>query len=262
MSACYSCNAILNKKNQSAEHIIPNSIGGILKSYRLLCRQCNSAYGMTIDAALAKEFEAHIATLNVERDRPKPNTTRNPDKPTIRLDKNELFISGHGKQVVQIVAGLTRKFPYIDLNKELLNDSASVEQDITINLPVGSDLFLRSVAKIAVNYYLMKTRGRHHLDTIINVIDGVEENNDHIHHHPLPPGIWNEGEISHLVIIKGNASLKQLHAHVILFNVYSFVVRLSDAYNGPDVQYSYRYDIVRGEEIKTEIILNYDKNTP
>lgn len=250
MSACYSCHTILNKKNQSAEHILPNSIGGVLKSYRLLCRQCNWAYGMTIDAALANEFAALAAALHIKRDRPKPDSLRNPATPTIRLEDEELHISGSAMQVMQIVAGLKRKFSYIDTDSiEASLQTADIpEQHISIKVSVGSDLLLRSVAKIAVNYYMMKTRGRQHLDKIVSVIDGVVKNENHIHTYPLPDGIWKEGEVAHLIIVKGNALLRQLYAHVILFNTHSFVVLLSDTYDGEDVEYSYRYDVVHGDK--------------
>ncbi|HEY1032154.1 MAG TPA: HNH endonuclease [Flavipsychrobacter sp.] len=262
MSACYSCHTILNKKNQSAEHILPNSIGGVLKSYRLLCRQCNWAYGMTIDAALAKEFAALAAKLHINRDRPKPNTMRNPDKPIIQLEDEKLHISGSATQVMQIVAGLKRKFPYIDtgsLDASFENDNTP-DQHISTKLSIGSDLLLRSVAKIAVNYYLMKTRDSHYLDEIISVIDGMKKNNAHVHPYPLPDGIWKEGEVAHLIIVKGNALLRQLHAHVVLFNTYSYVVLLSGVYDGADVEYYYRYDVVRGKEIKDSISLEYNRN--
>ena len=216
---------------------------------------------MTIDAALANEFAALTAALHIKRDRPKPDSVRNPATPVIRLEDEELHISGSAMQVMQIVAELKRKFPYIDtdsIEASLQNDG--IREHISIKVSVGSDLLVRSVAKIAVNYYMMKTRGRQHLDKIVSVIDGIEKNHNHVHSYPLPDGIWKEVEVAHLIIVKGNALLRQLHAHVILFNTHSFVVLLSDTYDGEDVEYSYRYDIVRGEEIKDRISLAYDRN--
>lgn len=282
MSACYSCAAVLNKANRSVEHIIPNSIGGTLKSYRLLCRQCNRAYGMTIDAALANDFESLTASLNIKRDRHKVSLIENtippkddlyhlinehenvPAKPTIKLQNNQLFISGKDKQqIMQIASSLNRKFPYIDLDsieKKLLNEDAPPGHKFTINFPVGDDLFMRSVAKIAVNYYLMKVRGTQHLARIIKLIDGIEKNQNDIHYYPLPAGIGDVEEISHLVAIKADAASRLLYAHVVLFNTYSLVVILCDTYEGDSIDYCYRYDILRHEEIKTKIVLNYNRD--
>jgi hypothetical protein len=217
---------------------------------------------MTIDAALANKFAALATTLHIKRDRPKPDSIRNPATPIIQLEDEELHISGSAMQVMQIVAGLKRKFPYIDTDslETSLQSENIPEQDISIQVSAGSDLLLRSVAKIAVNYYLMKTRGRQHLDKIINVIDGIEKNHNHVHSYPLPDGIWKEDEVAHIIIVRGTALLRQLYAHVILFNTHSFVVLLSDTYDGEDVEYSYRYDVVHGEEIKDRINLAYDRN--
>jgi hypothetical protein len=217
---------------------------------------------MTIDAALANEFAALAAALHFKRDRPKPDSVRNPVMPVIRLENEELHISGSTTQVMQIVAGLKRKFPYIDTNslEASLQRVDIADQHISIQVPAGNDLLLRCVAKIAVNYYLMKTRGRQHLDKIISVIDGVEKNRNHIHPYTLPDGIWKEGEVTHLIIVKGNGTLRQLHAHVVLFNTYSFIVLLSDIYDGEDVEYYYQYDVVRGEESGDRITLEYNRN--
>ena len=49
MSRCYLCGTLLNESNRSVEHIIPNAIGGHLKSKNLLCKDCNSNTGQKID---------------------------------------------------------------------------------------------------------------------------------------------------------------------------------------------------------------------
>lgn len=122
--------------------------------------------------------------------------------------------------------------------------------DITISFPIGRDLVMRSAAKIAVNYYLMKARGRHYLDKIINVINGEAVNQDHIHHYRLSDGIRGNSELSHTIMIKGNNASGKLQAHVILFNTYSFVIHLCDHYDGGNIDFFYRYDVLRREEIK------------
>ncbi len=269
MSVCYSCGTILNKKTQSNEHIIPNSIGGVLKSRRLLCRQCNSAYGMTIDAALAKEFENLAAFINVERDRSKSYLAKNavaangrssvPVKPTIKFEAGRLYISGRDRQqVIAIALGLKGRFPDIDREnvvKENHEDYELSDGDFTINFSLGSDLFMRAVAKIAVNYYLMKVRGGQYLDDIIKVINGGQVNNHHIYYHPLPGVHWGDNEVSHIIAVRGDSVSKQLHAQVILFNTYSLVINLCDDYNGNEIDLFYRYDIISKQEINHRIDL-------
>lgn len=45
MPHCYLCGVLLDKSNSSVEHIIPNALGGNLKSRQLLCKKCNSDIG-------------------------------------------------------------------------------------------------------------------------------------------------------------------------------------------------------------------------
>jgi len=160
---------------------------------------------MTIDAALAKNFEDLVASFNIERHRSRPVKDTN-------------------------VSNWDR-----------------------YQLENGNDLLLRSVAKIAVNYYLMKIRGRHHLDKIIRIINGVEAIEDHIYYHPLHEVVWKDKEVSHVIMIKGMASSGRLYAHVILFNTYSHVINLCNHYNGDDIDLFYRYDVLRQEEIRSRI---------
>ncbi len=268
MSACYSCHTTLNKKNQSVEHIIPNSIGGTLKSSRLICRECNNAYGMTIDAALAKDFEHLSIFLSFDRDRPKPHIKDNlnpvPARPIMRIENGRLYITGGNKeQIIQIASGIKRKFPGINMEnieRKFHEDKKPAQHDVTIDFSVGSDLFMRAVAKIAANYYLMKVRGNKYLSRIIAIINGVETNDHDIHYHPLPARLWNDGEISHVIIIKGDPSLKQLSANVILFNTYGVVINLCNEYDGDQIDLFYRYDIFLHQEIKDKIELNYNRS--
>lgn len=269
---CYNCNCSLNKRTKSIEHIIPNAIGGTLKSDRLLCRQCNNEFGLTIDAALANDFGYLAAFLNIERDRPREYQVKNviasdedvpylemernrsSIRPVIKFGKDQVFISGCDiKQVMQIVSSLKRKYPDVDLDsveKKISDDDTFLNGTLTVNVAIGSELLMRSVAKIAVNYYLMKTRGRRHLDRIVNIINGLEENDRDIHYYYLPDDTWRDKEISHVITVNGDRTCKKLYVHLILFGTYSYIVHLCDDYDGDDINYFYRYDVLSRQEIK------------
>lgn len=62
---CYLCNE--NEAN-SVEHTIPNAIGGKIKA-TILCRDCNSKYGDSCDAALANSLRFFSNWINHPRDR-------------------------------------------------------------------------------------------------------------------------------------------------------------------------------------------------
>src|SRR5689334_1218533 len=54
---CYFCDTNLNSVNKSAEHIIPDFLGGRLTSDKLLCKKSNSDLGSTVDAELANQLK-------------------------------------------------------------------------------------------------------------------------------------------------------------------------------------------------------------
>ena len=60
-SRCITC---LRSKELTLEHVIPDSLGGILTS-RFLCRDCNSRFGSTFEAAarLAPELRKAVSGL-------------------------------------------------------------------------------------------------------------------------------------------------------------------------------------------------------
>lgn len=68
MTNCYLCGQTLTDCNSSEEHIIPNAIGGKLKA-KILCKDCNSKFGNTIDSKLAESLLSFSNWLNVDRTR-------------------------------------------------------------------------------------------------------------------------------------------------------------------------------------------------
>lgn len=47
----------IDKRKCSEEHIIPNAIGGKLKSKELICKKCNSKLGHSMDKELAEQLD-------------------------------------------------------------------------------------------------------------------------------------------------------------------------------------------------------------
>ena len=68
MNNCYLCKQVFSKENESLEHIIPNSIGGRLKSKKLLCKKCNSKLGTEYDSEVSKMFNASMIIFGVKKD--------------------------------------------------------------------------------------------------------------------------------------------------------------------------------------------------
>lgn len=69
MKRCYLCNTPLTNENKSEEHIIPNCIGGRLKSWNLLCKTCNNKLGKTVDSDFSKIFLPITTQLHIDKER-------------------------------------------------------------------------------------------------------------------------------------------------------------------------------------------------
>lgn len=69
MATCYTCHALLNRNNQSWEHIIPSALGGSTKSRRILCKTCNEKAGSTIDQALVAYCRNQLEKFGIQPDR-------------------------------------------------------------------------------------------------------------------------------------------------------------------------------------------------
>lgn len=65
------CEAELTDDNQSKEHIIPNGIGGRLKSNKLLCKTCNTRMGDSSDASLCDDLRFYVEMFQINCERNK-----------------------------------------------------------------------------------------------------------------------------------------------------------------------------------------------
>lgn len=68
---CVLCDGVISEKNMTAEHIIPNAIGGRKKVSGFICRDCNSRTGTEWDAELANHPIVRLFSLTVKRQKGK-----------------------------------------------------------------------------------------------------------------------------------------------------------------------------------------------
>lgn len=74
MKQCIFCNTSLQNTNNSKEHIIPNALGGMLKSKDVLCKDCNSSLSRNIDNKLYEFFKFVDCMLGIKKDRKNKST--------------------------------------------------------------------------------------------------------------------------------------------------------------------------------------------
>lgn len=69
MAQCYSCGCELIEENKSLEHIIPNVLGGKLKSRDILCKNCNNSFS-SVDKSLSENFAFFNVLIAPKTERP------------------------------------------------------------------------------------------------------------------------------------------------------------------------------------------------
>lgn len=172
---CYVCKIELTKDNETEEHILLNSIGGRLKSKKIICKGCNSMFGSDIDHQLSKQLNPIANLLDIRRDRGEPQNIKGKyrDREVIiepggkikwarpHCEKGEKVIYIEASSVGEaskILGGIKRRYPKIDIEKALNNSTKEKKylDSVTIGLTFGGIDIKRAICKMAVNYYVYK----------------------------------------------------------------------------------------------------------
>ncbi|TGM57106.1 HNH endonuclease [Leptospira vanthielii] len=286
MRICYICKDEIKSQNQSKEHIIPNSIGGKLKSLDLLCKTCNSNFGAKSDAELAKQFNFICNVLNIERDNGEPQPilvekvkTGEKYKVTpdglFQLKNPEIVQKVTGKEVSikikartkkeakNILENLKKKYPKLNV-EEFLNKAVNIEEEfiepIHADLSIGGKEIFQSILKSALNYYIFKTQN---IEPVKKAIEQLKNYSLNLVEPIIPEfSIYDleTSDINHSIFIHGNQKEKKLYAIIEYFNIYHFIVKLSDEYCDEDISLLYVYDIISKIEVPKNIKFNYLPN--
>lgn len=277
MAVCFICGKEIISENKSEEHILLNAIGGVLKSYDLICKSCNSNLGDKMDAILAKQLQPFAVLLNVSRDRGKtPHiiATRSTTGEQIRvlpggipeLDKPSVqFKESDGKKRFEVIARsqqestrifnkIKKKYPTASISKTE-DRTEYIDEKITVEFDLSGNGFM-SVCKTAICYYLHIGGEQKHIQQLI---DKFKSNDvlDYCNFCYLNKSVIvkSQTSICHSVSIVGDTKERLLYAYIELFDFYKVIVLLSDDYHGEEILNTYCYDLLRKTEIDADIEL-------
>lgn len=287
MARCIVCGCELNDSNSTEEHILLNAIGGHLKSKELLCKQHNSVFGKECDAELANQLQVLSSNFQVQRQRGKnpaiEGTTASGEryriedginpvkvKPTVEIDDIEGGKSIHiearnEKELRQILKGIKAKYPKLNIDIEDVvakgtRVSKRLDEHVNFHLTIGGELAFRSIAKTAVEYYVLKTGDVDTVSHLIPYLKGDEEKNVvRIFMTQEPVCRLEPGEVCHLIHLESNIKDRLLYAYVEFYSVFSFLVLLSNCYNGSEVNETYCFELNQVKELKKDIKLGLTK---
>ncbi len=283
---CYLCGCNLEKGNMSDEHIIPQALGGCLISNRLLCRNCNSHLGKTIDAKFVKTFEPLICTLDI--------IGRNPSKAI-----NCKILNEHG-QIDGIMQGgkLYPKKPFYtwvgkNVNfygskKNLKSFKKKIEKEaiskniksselvirciddltglFTVDFDIDNQNFHESMTKIALNFALNQGIPYRFLKHLISSKDNKLESGILLPYIPFTEfekilertrSLIETDFPSHTLVLfseRLGSNKKMLVCYIDLFSTFQHYIILSTEYEGSDIFIPYF------QRIKRETVEPYSAN--
>lgn len=272
MPGCYLCGDPLNLENRSFEHILPNSIGGRLKSADLLCKTCNEQTGLLFDDVFARFAGIWASKHAISRDRGNVQNLKAKNKvtgaelivkPGYLLEfaqpqiteqgpYSSLIVANNFKRFYQAVEQLRKKKRDAGLEFELGEitiDPGGEKVEFVIDELFNQDTLLRSVCKTVCNYYYYKTGDRALIGPLIHFLTTGEENrycwfadlglvSSHGVKEPL-----------HLLLIRGDHKQKAVYAYFEIFGEKGFVVLVNGRYTGEDFLMRYAFDPLKRAEI-------------
>ena len=261
---CYYCGKELNKANKSDEHVIPNALGGKLKSDNLLCKDCNSILGSECDDLLTKQFAFFSQFLLIKRQRGKNpgvclknnNGTEyildgaNPPRlkhPVVSEETNGIIktvrIECNPNETDGIIKTYKRKKNAVLVQRGFNQDT----QDLGCSIEIGGEALL-AVLKIAINYYLHENGD---CSKIKRAIDNLRKK-DYLNVKPiqLDRSLFEHDEDLVFHSIWLHSGSKMLYAVVTLFSFFHFLVALTDEYTGNEISSLYVLDAINGIEFE------------
>jgi len=280
---CIICIDPLNQSNDSAEHIIQNSIGGFRTVTGLLCTSCNNTTGRDWDAKLASQLNGMCHFFAIKRDRGSVpaevvDTTTGetfkmltdgrlalmrPDIEKKQVGDQTQFrvIARDMSEARQILTGLKRKHPEIDVEAELQKAEARESfPEGMIHLPVmiGGEHSGRAIVKSAVAFAHTCSIPGVACDRALTYLrnQGVEP----------PFGYYSSTDLVmerpagvpfHCVAISGNPSTGLLVGYVEYFGFLRCVILLSETYSGDKIERCYAIDPTSGQELNLAVRLDF-----
>ncbi|VVQ18547.1 HNH endonuclease [Pseudomonas fluorescens] len=281
---CYLCSEPLTPQNDSGEHIIPNSIGGIREVKGFICRACNGKAGGTWDTDLAKQLNKLALFFRVVRDRGenRAEVIETTAGEKLIYDKNSLkffapeikkevkedgvhfqISANDMKQARQIVTGLKRTYPTLDVEKTLASATAQPKYPDGYfhfefsfgGLSVGKSFVKTALALLSVNGINPKICERANA----YIFNDGEPCFGHYYHHDLlinrPVGVP-----VHCICVKGCKVARTVQAYLEYFGIVRIVVSLSADYEGDDFKHSYAIDPTKGQEFPVDFNLDFDES--
>lgn len=285
---CIFCNELLNDKNHSVEHIIPNVFGGKIKSNEILCKKCNNSMGGSIDANLAKNFEFFTFLIKPKTERPtngkiegriedikvflhnegktitkyQPKITKNTDGKTQISIKgyitNDKDLEVMYKQILKTTNGVSKDKKYTLDEVKNMCKTTTVKHPLTLINPnfVLKD-FILGYLKILLGFCVYKDK----IDQveILELFKNKDSERLEKYTSFCNLSFLHNGRLCHQIFLIGDNSIQKMYGIVSLYSVIPMVFVLNTNYKGKSFIEQYVYDILNQKEIfEKNYCINFD----
>lgn len=278
---CWFCSEEITEVNKSWEHIIPNCLGGRLRSNDLLCKNCNNELGHTLDDMLCQQI--YLPTiLGITRQRgPIPDRVRVSsdsgkayliDKELTPInEKLEKSISSDGEitfyvrseEEARIILKSSKRSKLSKEKieqkvKELNWEGHQIEKPVFFEQDIiqGESAF-KAVYKIGINYFIYSGVEHRFIEHCIRSLTEPKAHNNFITYYYLDKKIreFEENEISNLLFLRANPKEGIAYCYIELFSVHCFLVILNYLYSGNEISRAYCHDPVQNQTIEKQVDL-------
>lgn len=138
-------------------------------------------------------------------------------------------------------------------------DQIGAFEHIVINFHTGTEDVLKAVLKIALNMALHFEIPIQFLSALIAHVQGPYAGIivNPFYRKDKIKIIETEPTLRHSVLIKSFPQTKELFAYIELFQSYKYLVQISNNFLGPDLEYSYHLDFLKGTQLNRDAVFPY-----
>lgn len=266
---CYCCGEVITTARRTVEHIIPNALGGKLKSRTLLCSDCNNNLGNVVDAPYCQQMQWVMNRLGIKREKGDPPalkahcvSTGDPIHiesngttfaPRIRISRvtRGYIIECDRNNIRKAQETLKRKVPNVQFTRV---EPFETNLEYRLTSAFGGMACYRAITKIALNYYSLCGGDAAFIGEATRFVKHGGDNVFVILYYPTRDVLTQrlDKQITHVVTFRADPVQKLLYAYVELFTAFRFLVSLSDTYGGIAMRDSYCFDLLQRKVIQTD----------
>ena len=282
MNVCYLTGEVINENNKSLEHILPNALGGKLKSEYVVTHTSNQSLNVDVDVEFNRIFESMHQRLGIKKDRAKSSGVKayNIDfsEDIIVRDNRCYPVKPFYEEETKTVYAKDNKVGnqfarYISNSKGVSLAEITIETDVIgdyqFNFEFDNTVFRRGLAKIAAGYAALNGISR---DNLVGVVDLCQcKLKDEIGLAPFFPPTNEESILEenirnspgypfHTLALYGSKKEKFLYCYIDLFSTFQYFVILNEDYDGDDVYHTYFHSLSENKDVTYREYVNSISN--